>query len=232
MLHAAIESFYAALSAWGYSHPIHPTQVHLVIGLSAGAFIFQCLGILRSAPHFLQSARHCFLLAFIFFFPTVLFGFTDWQRFYSGALLPPIQAKIALASLLMILLFVGARLGRAWREKSAVILGIYFMTLLTVGGMGYFGGNLVYGGRSTAIVDTYRKGESLYGTHCAGCHPNGGNSITPGRPVKGSSTLSDFKLFLQWIRHPEALMPPFPETVLSDAEARELYEYITHVIDK
>jgi cytochrome c6 len=232
MLHAAIESFYSALSAWGYSHPLHPTQVHLVIGLSAGAFIFQCLGILRIAPHFFQSARHCFLLAFVFFFPTVLFGFTDWQRFYSGALLPPIQTKIALAGLLIIFLLAGVRIGRAEREKSAVTLGIYFMTLLTVGGMGYFGGSLVYGDRSAAIVDTYGKGQSLYAAHCGGCHPNGGNSITPGRPVKGSSTLSDFKVFLQWIRHPAALMPPFPETVLSDAEARELYGYITHVIDK
>ena len=232
MLHAAIDSFYTTLSAWGYSHPIHPTQVHLVIGLSAGAFIFQCLGILRNAPHFLQSARHCFLLAFIFFFPTVLFGFTDWQRFYSGALLPTIQGKIALASLLIILLVAGARFGRAVREKSTVTLSIYFMTLLTVGGIGYLGGHLVYGGRTTGVVETYRKGESLYAAHCGGCHPNGGNRITPGRPVKGSSTLSDFKVFLQWIRRPEALMPPFPETVLPDEEARDLYGYITHVIDK
>jgi uncharacterized membrane protein len=232
MLHAAIDSLYTTLSAWGYSHPIHPTQVHLVIGLSAGAFIFQGLGILRNAAHFLQSARHCFLLAFIFFFPTVLFGFTDWQRFYSGALLPPIQAKIALAGLLMILLLAGVRIGRSGREKSALTLGIYFMTLLTVGGLGYFGGHLVYGGRATAVAENYGKGESIYAAHYGGCHPNGGNSITPHRPVKGSSTLTDFKVFLRWIRHPEAPMPPFPETVLSDEDARDLYGYITHVVDK
>ncbi len=41
-----VQSFYELLGRLGYPHPIHPTQVHMVIGLLTGAMIFEsnCAG--------------------------------------------------------------------------------------------------------------------------------------------------------------------------------------------
>ncbi|GLI33208.1 DUF2231 domain-containing protein [Desulforhabdus amnigena] len=228
----AINSFYSFLSTMGYSHPIHPTQVHLVIGLIAGAFIFAALDRFRVYSNLAQSGRHCFLLAFAFFFPTVLFGFMDWQHFYSGTFLFPIMVKLALAGILLGLLFLGFIVGRRGKEKSTFLLTIYFVAFLTVGGLGYFGGQLVYGAKDVTLAESFKEGQDIFKAKCAGCHLNGGNVISPDHPVKGSSKLANFNTFLDWLRNPEAPMPSFPKTALPDNDAQKLYKYIVNVLEK
>ncbi len=74
----------------------------------------------------------------------------------------------------------------------------------------------------------YRKtGADTFNAHCRVCHQNGGNSITPNKPIKGSQKLRDFEAFLAFIRNPASSMPSFSQGTISDKRAKELYEYIT-----
>jgi len=96
-------------------------------------------------------------------------------------------------------------------------------------GMGYFGGELVYGSKPSPVANkNYQAGEQSYRKNCSACHPNGGNTIDPDVPVKGSLKLKDFDSFLSWIRNPNPGMPPYPESRISEEESRELYEYVAH----
>jgi uncharacterized membrane protein len=77
-----IEALYHILEQVGYTHPIHPPLTHMPTGLVIGALIFGLLSTLSRRPVFAVSARHCFVLALVFVFPSAFFGYTDW-----GALL-------------------------------------------------------------------------------------------------------------------------------------------------
>jgi mono/diheme cytochrome c family protein len=67
------------------------------------------------------------------------------------------------------------------------------------------------------------RGKELYGSlGCAGCHGNtgGGGSgprVTP--PVA-------YQQFVRWIRQPTGTMPPYPSTVVSDAQVADLHAYL------
>jgi cytochrome c6 len=69
-------------------------------------------------------------------------------------------------------------------------------------------------------------GSAIFYRNCSGCHPNGGNSIMPNRPLIGSRPLSSFQTFLAFIRSPLPPMPAFPPEAISDTEARQLYQFI------
>jgi len=79
-------SFYDFLQSLGYPHPIHPTEVHMPIGLVVGgAFLFSWLAFYFHRPNLARAARYCAIVAFIWTFPTMFLGFMDWQHFYGGA---------------------------------------------------------------------------------------------------------------------------------------------------
>ena len=75
-------------------------------------------------------------------------------------------------------------------------------------------------------------GARLFNANCNRCHPNGGNVILPNFPLRGSAKLSDFKIFLSFIRDPkmpdgsEGVMPDFSSKQISDQQAKTLYKYI------
>ena len=75
-------------------------------------------------------------------------------------------------------------------------------------------------------------GAKIFNANCNRCHPNGGNVIVPGLPLRGSSKLASFKSFLGWIRNPmmpdgsEGAMPAFSMRQISDQQAKMLYRYI------
>jgi hypothetical protein len=75
-------------------------------------------------------------------------------------------------------------------------------------------------------------GEKIFNDECSSCHPDGGNIIVPGLPLRGSRVLANFRTFIAFIRHPkmpdgsEGSMPSFPKSKISDWRARELYHYI------
>jgi uncharacterized membrane protein len=228
--------FYNALHAIGFLDPIHPPLTHITIGVVAAALIFGVLARVRKQPFLARAARYCLVLAWLFIFPTVLLGFMDWQYWYQGAWLSLIIIKICLASFLFVLLSLGMILIFTGREESKALLAIYFIAFVTVGGLGYFGGRLVFGGRAVAVPANLEAGRSLFESNCMACHPNLGNAISPDMPIIGSENLKDLHTFISWIREPrldngqKGPMPDFPPQKISDAQARQLYGYLVGVL--
>jgi uncharacterized membrane protein len=227
---------YDFLGKIGYHHPIHPTEVHMPIGLVVGGVVFVLTALIFHREKLILTTRHCTILAFIWVFPTMLLGFMDWQHFYGGAWLFPIKMKLMLAPLLAGSLFLGILLGKRFGLAARPTLTVYFLSFCTVVALGYFGGQLVYGNRTPGSSGTYKEGEKLFHANCGACHPNGGNSLRPNLPLRNAPQLNAFDTFMAFIRNPKprdgtaSVMPPFSGSRISDQEAKELYDYIVHTL--
>jgi uncharacterized membrane protein len=227
--------FYNALRAVGFTDPIHPPLTHMPIGLVTAALIFGLLGWLLDRPQMRRMSRYSLVLAWLFLIPTVILGLMDWQHYYQGAWLQPIVVKIYLAVFLFVLLSIGLFLVLRGREESKALLAIYLAAFFTVGGLGYFGGRLVFGGRAPAAPPALQAGKILFENHCMACHPNGGNTVMPDYIIIGSDNLKDFQTFIGWLRDPRldngrrGPMPAIPPNQISDPQAQELYQYLVRV---
>jgi len=93
-----IDRLYDLLGKMGYIHPLHPPFTHGPIGAVIVAFCFGLGMLLWRRQNFFQSAYYAVAIALVLLFPTVLAGIMDWQYYYSGAWIFPIQMKIALAT--------------------------------------------------------------------------------------------------------------------------------------
>ena len=233
-----LDTLYALLGRLGYPHPIHPAEVHIPIGLIVGAVLFRLAAPLLHRPGLARSAHYCTVLAGIFLLPTILFGIADWQHFYDGAWLFPIKAKLALAVILLLLVTAGIFLVHAKGEGARPITLIYVCSFLVVVVLGYFGGDLVYGEQRPTASERYLARKNVFDENCAGCHPNGGNIIDPGLPLLTSTRTRDFDTFLAFVRNPNmpdgatGMMPAFPAGKISERQARELYNYVSRVLQK
>ena len=233
-----LDAFYDFMDQIGYMHPIHPAMVHMPIGLVVGATVFIGIAAFARFHQFRVSAHHALVLALIFWFPTVLFGILDWQRYLGGAWLFVIKMKLALASALLVFLVTGIVLGYRGKTALKVLVLIYGLCFATVVVLGYFGGQLVYSGHAPAGPSIYRTGEKVFDNNCTGCHAHGGNVIAPNLPLAHASQLGNFGEFEQFIRNPKMPngtvgdMPAFTASKISDEEAKALYDYIVHVIEK
>jgi uncharacterized membrane protein len=114
-----VAAFYGFLQSLGYPHPVHPAIAHMPIGLVTGSLVFGVIILLWRRPLFGWSARHCLLLAWLFWFPTTLFGIMDWQYFYAGVWLFAFKIKLILAGILFVLLSIGIFISRN-PEKEVV----------------------------------------------------------------------------------------------------------------
>jgi uncharacterized membrane protein len=227
-----INTFYEILKQLGYDHPIHPTEVHMPIGLVVGAFVFAVVAFVFRRKNLFLTPRHCIILAFIWIFPTMILGIMDWQHFYHGAWILPIKVKLTTAPMLAVLLGLSVFLGRAYGATSLKVLPFYFLCLCAVTVLGYFGGQLTYAGRTIKGPKEYMAGQQIYAANCTTCHPSGGNTIEPGKPVLHSPLLQNLDVFKMWLRHPAQPMPSFPPSRISDAQTKELYAYIENVLGK
>ena len=234
---------YRALAYIGYPDPLHPPFTHYPIALVTASLFFALVALIWRRPGFWISARHCLVLAWLFIFPTVLFGFMDWQHYYDGAWMGPIIVKICLTSFLFIVLSIGLFLIYRGRGDSRAMLVIYVLGFITVVGLGYFGGKIVYEGMEEAgtVAGTtleVKAGKEVFMRNCQVCHPDGGDIINPQAPVIGSARLADFPRFLTWIRDPrlpsgkQGAMPDFSPAKISKKEARQLYRYLIHTFGK
>jgi uncharacterized membrane protein len=232
-----MESLYQFIEKVGYTHPIHPPLTHMPRGLAVGALILCALSILFRRPVFGVSARHCFILALVFAFPTIFFGYTDWVHYYDGIWTFPVKVKFVLTGVLTLLLMIGMYLNYKRNPSMKSILIIYFLVVLTVAGLGYYGGNLVFGTEKPDVTEDLKVGERLYTANCGTCHPQGGNILNPALPVKNSSYLKTFSAFLDFNRRPKmpngskGLMPAIPPEKVSDAEMKQIYNYIRHSME-
>ncbi len=231
---------YGLLSDLGYHHPLHPALAHLPVGLTIASFIFIVLALLLKNSSLYSTSKHCLLLALLAVIPTIFTGYLDWQHFYGGALILPIKMKIGLAAALALFLLIASLTGK--RDGSATVPGlmIRFLCLLLVTGLGYFGGEIVYGKGSTPAAqkeglnnEYIMAGAKLFQANCALCHLTDSSDTKIGPGLKG--------LFLQkempvsgWpvseqtverqLKTPFAQMPPFAK--LSNEEVAALTEYL------
>jgi uncharacterized membrane protein len=149
-----IESIYQILAKIGYTHPLHPPATHLPAGLIIGAFVFALIAWIFNRKSLAQTARHCLILALIMAGPTILLGLLDWQHRFGGAWLFEIKMKLILGGILLFLLLVAVVYGALAGAFTKTVVAIYALCLLTVIGLGYFGGELVYGTKTPAAVSS------------------------------------------------------------------------------
>jgi uncharacterized membrane protein len=226
-----ISAFYQSLVNIGYTHPLHPAVTHIPVGLVIGGFIFAFIGTILKRPSLTKSARNCFWLALLFLPAAVLFGLMDWQHFYAGAWLVPIIMKMVLAAVLFVLLIVTLI---PFREKSPLVF--YCLCLLTVIGIGFFGGELVYGTRSTKEAPKDARielGAGFFAQNCAMCHyiDRTDTRIGPGLkdlfqqdklPISGKPVTEDS--IKSQLKTPVERMPAFAD--ITKEELGALIEYL------
>jgi len=229
------EFVYQILQSIGYTHPLHPAVTHVPVGLTIGAFVFSFIDRVFKQPVLAQTARHCTILALIAAAPTIVLGYMDWQHFYAGAWLFPIKMKLALAGLLLILLATAVFLGLKPDKSSGNII-VYALCLVTVIGLGYFGGELVYGSKSPvsdAKGELAGKGAEIFNQKCSFCHFTDNTEAKVGPGLKGIFSLkamptsglavSDDNIRKQ-LKTPFKDMPPFAD--LSDENIEALIAYL------
>ena len=105
-------ALYKFLGANGYMHPVHPALVHMPIGLVIGAMILAYAAPFLPKLPLERAAYYTLVLAFVFYFPTVIWGYLDWQYFFSGGWFFYIEMKLTLAAVLLVLITLGLILGR------------------------------------------------------------------------------------------------------------------------
>ena len=233
---------YALLSSIGYHHPLHPALTHLPVGLTIASFIFLVLSYLIRNPKYAQTAMHCVVLAILAAIPTMIFGYFDWQHFYGGVLIVPIKMKLGLAFLLLILLLVTISITKRSEQKTLFRLLLHLLSLVVVIGLGYFGGELVYGKKdistqviseNTAEAESVMAGKDLFEKNCSFCHFAKSTDTKVGPGLKGLFD-RDKMLVSGWAVTPKNVqlqlitpfdqMPPFDH--LSDTEIQTLTDYL------
>jgi mono/diheme cytochrome c family protein len=246
-----LDSLYQLIAKAGFPDPLHAPITHIPIGLVIGAFLFLLVALIFRRKTLLTTARHVSILAFIFVFPTILFGVMDWMHFYHAALIFPIKMKMILAGSVLLILAAGIIVGNEIKVRSLPMVVLYAAAFVAVVGLGWYGARLVYGGFTPAAAQAEQPaaatgqaktasptaaGQRVFADNCAACHPNGGNVVAENLPLKKAKQLSSQAAFVSFIRDPKmpdgsaGSMPPFPADQVSDKQAGDLYGYITSML--
>jgi mono/diheme cytochrome c family protein len=236
-----VDALYGLLNSVGFTDPLHALIVHMPMGLVIGAFLLVLIAILFNKSRLMLTARHISILAFVFVFPTILFGVFDWLHFFKGAMIPAIRFKIIFAAAVLVILAVGIIVGSGVKVRTVPAAVFAALAFVAVVGLGYFGGSLVYGGWASkarpaagaaAASPANPAGEKVFAENCAACHAGGGNVVDGRFTLKGSRRIGSLADFTAFIRAPampdgsEGPMPPFPKGQLSNAQAGDLYDYV------
>ena len=231
-----IEFIYQTLAKIGYTHPLHPPATHLPAGLIIGAFVFALMAWIFNRSNLAQTARHCFILALIMAVPTILLGLMDWQYRFGGAYLFEIKMKLALGGILLLLLLVAVVYASLAGAFTKTVMAIYALCLLTVIGLGYFGGELVYGTKAPAgeeVKGLAAEGAQVFNKNCSACHHTDSTAIKVGPGLKGVFKQDKFPVsglgvsdenFRKQLMTPFDKMPPFGH--LADEKVDALIAYL------
>jgi uncharacterized membrane protein len=231
-----IESVYQILAKIGFTHPLHPPATHLPAGLIIGGFVFALIAWIFNRKSLAQTARHCFILALVMAVATILLGLMDWQHRFGGAYLFEIKMKLVLAGILLFLLLVAVVYAALTGTFSKTLVAIYALCLLTVIGLGYFGGELVYGtktGKETETKGLAADGSALFKQNCSACHFTDSTATKVGPGLKGVFAQDKFPIsgqpvsddsFRQILKTPYSKMPPFGH--LADEQVDALLDYL------
>ena len=238
-----IENIYQTVAGFGYTHPLHPAVTHLPIGLIIGGSLFGLLAAVFRRATFATTAKHCMALAFPALLPTLLLGYGDWQHFYGGTFLFEIKVKLILAGLLCFFLLILIIQSRKGEGVTMNHLPLYLICLMIITGLGYFGGELIFGKKVVAgpgsnriaggEVKLVQRGRDLFSQRCAFCHAADSTDSKVGPGLKGLFSSEQFPVSQlpatrdsveRQLRHPFKDMPAFDQ--LSKAEVTALIAYI------
>lgn len=139
------ETIFEFLTKVGFHHPVHPAFTHIPMGMVMGAVIFRFASFLPRLKMLAKTGYHCVILGLLGLFPTIFTGYLDWQYTYGGNWLPLIIVKMVLAGLLGILMVVIAIMDEPEDPRFDKKTGFYFLMILLAVGLGYSGGELVFG---------------------------------------------------------------------------------------
>ncbi|MDB4433304.1 hypothetical protein N9166_01045 [bacterium] len=138
-----IEFPYELLGQLGFEHPLHPAITHLPMGGAMAAFLFAIASLKN--PNLARTAHHCAVLALIFVVPTIIVGIMDWQHFYAGEWSVLFVIKFILAGVLSLSLLIATRVAGTERANSNAPLLLYALCFLVAVGLGFTGGEILYG---------------------------------------------------------------------------------------
>ena len=81
-----------------------------------------------------------------------------------------------------------------------------------------------------------RTGETLFKQYCAICHPDGGNIVNPAKTLhkkdRDANNVKTVNDIIQRMRNPGPGMSTFDQKTLSDADAKEIADYVLKTFSK
>jgi uncharacterized membrane protein len=139
--------FYDVLGLVGFAHPLHPVLITMVVGPVIASFLFAAVAFFFRKPEFYRTSRQLTVIAFLFWFPTVAVGILDWMHFYGGSTkMAAIPIKAVFAGVLFVVLLGNILLFKRGESQPLIPLVLLFLATVTVGVLGYYGGEIVFGG--------------------------------------------------------------------------------------
>lgn len=139
-----VENIYSLLESIGFSHPLHPMLTHIPMGMIIGMVVFSSLALVRQNGTLDKTAYHCSVLALLSILPVIVAGILDWLQFQEGEWNEFIIIKMVLGGVLTVLLTASVIFKKRESTNKKMFL-IYLACLACAGGLGYSGGELVYG---------------------------------------------------------------------------------------
>ncbi|CAG0932392.1 cytochrome c6 [Rhodocyclaceae bacterium] len=96
--------------------------------------------------------------------------------------------------------------------------------------MAHSGCVLFFGVLAACQSGSGATGEALFATHCAGCHPKGGNTVradkTLGRADREANGIRTSADVAAYLRNPGKGMPTFSEGMIPPGDALKIGEYV------
>jgi mono/diheme cytochrome c family protein len=144
--------------------------------------------------------------------------------------------KLILGGILLFLLLVAVVYGALAGAFTKTVVAIYALCLLTVIGLGYFGGELVYGTRAPAGEDVKglaAEGAMVFKQNCSACHHTDSTATKVGPGLMGVFKQNKFPVsgqpvsdenFRMQLKTPFSKMPPFGQ--LSSEQVDALLDYL------
>lgn len=139
-----VEGIYTFLENVGFAHPLHPAMTHAPMGMIIGMLVFGLLALFWTDKNFSQTAFYCSVLALLTVLPTAFLGMLDWLHFLEGELEQLIIIKMVLTIILTILLLFSVIL-KVKNSSPQKLFIFYLLCMACAGGLGFSGGELVYG---------------------------------------------------------------------------------------
>jgi len=139
------EMIFDFLSKIGFLHPVHPAFTHIPMGMVMGAVIFRFSAFFPRLKFLAKTGYHCVILGLLGVPPTIITGYLDWQHRYGGEWEALIIVKMLLAVLLGVLMAIIAMKDDPENPVLDRKTGFYPLMLLLAVGLGFSGGELIFG---------------------------------------------------------------------------------------